>query len=72
MRNVFVSRRVYSLVMRIIMILTVMLLIFTIRNLFVASIGIHHINAGIESCKDSINDYYANNGLLVATDICYK
>ncbi|MCR5770178.1 MAG: hypothetical protein K6G87_02960 [Butyrivibrio sp.] len=69
MRNVYVSRRVYHLVMRIIMILTVTLLIFTIRNLFVASIGIHHIDNGIESCRDSINNYYANQGILLAGDI---
>lgn len=69
MRNVYVSRRVYHLVMRIIMILTVTLLVFTIRNLFVASIGIHHIDNGIESCRDSINNYYANQGILLAGDI---
>ena len=71
MRNIYVSRRVYNLVLRIIMILTITLLIFTIRNLFVASAGIRHINAGIETCRDSMNDYYANQGILLAGDVEY-
>lgn len=71
MRNVFIPRKTYRLAMRIIMILTVTLLLFTIRNLFVASIGIHHINSGIETCKDSLNDYYANQGIYLAGDVDY-
>ena len=71
MRNVLIPRRTYRLVMRIIMILTVTLLIFTIRNLFVASIGIHHINSGIETSRDSLNDYYANQGIYLAGDVNY-
>lgn len=72
MRNVYVSRKVYNLVMRVIMILTVTLLIFTVRNLYIASVGIHHINTGIETCKDSINDYYANQGIYLAGDSVNK
>lgn len=71
MRNIYVSRRVYNLVMRIIMILTITLLIFTIRNLFVASAGIRNINRGIETCRDSMNDYYASQGILLAGDVEY-
>ena len=68
MRNIYLSRKVYNLVMRIIMVLTVTLLIFTIRNLFVASAGIHHINTEIATCQDSINDFYASKGVLIAED----